>query len=209
MRLLSFLRRQLGNPSGWFSPVTARFLNRTNARENERCIEALELQPTFRVLDLGFGGGGSFPRLLERCPDGHVAGADVSAEMVARARSNWAREMAAGRLEVVEGSAERLGFPDDNFDRVMTVNTVYFWSDLDAGLAEVQRVLVPGGRFVACVARRERLLKAGFDREGFRTEPPDFYARALQLAGYCDIRVDVADPATGAVLVSGAKPVGG
>ena len=200
------MARQLGKPSGWFSPIMARLLNRGNARQNEDCIDALKLESTFTVLDIGFGGGVSFPRLLRECSDGRVVGTEISGEMLARARSVWSRELAAGRLEVHQCGAEQMGFPDDTFDRVMSVNTLYFWPDLEAGLAEVRRVLVPGGRFVASVVPGELLGKLGFAEVGFRIEPPAHYASALERSGLVDVRLDSTGDGKGAVLVSGVEP---
>lgn len=206
MGLKSFLLHQLSRPSGLLAPVTARLLNRGNAQQNTDCIDALGLESNFKVLDIGFGGGVSFPRLLAECAEGRVAGTEVSPEMLARARSTWAGEIAKGRIEVVEGAAEHLVFGDDSFDRVMTVNTVYFWPELPIGLGEVLRVLSPGGRFVASVVSGRTLRKMGFADEGFRTESPDFYASALEAAGFTKVRTDETGDAKGSVLVSGSKP---
>lgn len=206
MTLKSFIVRQLGRPSGWFAPLAALFLNRGNADQNRDCIDALGLEPGFEVLDVGFGGGVSIPRLLEECSEGRVVATDISSEMVTRARSKWAREIEAKRLEVVECGADRMSFADGRFERAMTVNTLYFWPDLAGGLAEVLRVLAPGGRFVASVVPAEMLESFGFPSAGFRAEAPEYYVAALEAAGYAEVRADPTDDGKGATLLSGVKP---
>jgi ubiquinone/menaquinone biosynthesis C-methylase UbiE len=52
---------------------------------------------------------------------------------------------------IVQGTAEKLPYPDGKFDLVTAVETVYFWPNLPNCLLEVQRVLKPGGRFVIMV----------------------------------------------------------
>ena len=52
---------------------------------------------------------------------------------------------------IVQGTAEKLPYPDGKFDLVTAVETVYFWPNLPKCLLEVQRVLKPGGRFVIMV----------------------------------------------------------
>lgn len=205
MGMKGFFVRQLGRPSGWFAPVMARVLNKGNARQNDDCIDALGVRSGFRVLDIGFGGGVSFPRLLRECGDGRVAGTEISQEMLARARRAWAAEIVRGRVEVAECGAESMPFPELSFERVMTVNTLYFWPDLDAGLREVHRVLAADGRFVTSVVAPQMLQKIGFGDVGFRTESPDFYAEALCAAGFADVRADATGDGKGAVLVSGGK----
>lgn len=94
------------------------------------------------VVDLGFGGGIAFPALLRSVgPDGRVTGVERSAELVTRALARG-----SGRVRVLEGSAEELPLEDDSVNALMSVNTVYFWSDLQPCFAEIARVLSPGSR---------------------------------------------------------------
>ena len=62
-------------------------------------------------------------------------------------------EAAAGsaddeRLRFSTGAAERLPYPDDSFDLVVSTTSFDHWSDQQAGLRECARVLVPGGRLI-------------------------------------------------------------
>jgi arsenite methyltransferase len=205
MGLKSFLVRQLGNPHGWFAPFTARFLNRGNARQNTDCIDALRLETHHRVLEVGFGGGGSFARLLSDCADGRITGCDISHEMVQRAKSRFSEFIEGDRLEVVEGPIAELAFVEASFDRVMSVNTLYFWPDLAAGLKRILHVLEPGGSFVTSVVPAAMLKKVGFDGQGFRCEDPEFYQAALEAAGFVKVSLTPTGDGKGSVLVRGEK----
>ena len=66
--------------------------------------------------------------------------------MRALAIRRQAAAIAAGRVEVRPGEAAATGLPDAAVDLVVTINTVAIWADLDAGMAEIARVLRPGGR---------------------------------------------------------------
>jgi len=76
---------------------------------------------------------------------GHVTGIDMTPEMLARARAS-AAEMGAANVEFVEGEAERLPFPDESFDVVISNGVIDLVPDKDAVFAEIFRVLAPGGR---------------------------------------------------------------
>lgn len=105
-----------------------------------------------------------------------VAGTDISALTVRTARARFRKAVAAGRLELRECSDERLPFDDGAFSKACCVNVIYFWPDVAAAMAEVHRVLSPGGRFVLSYAQgapdgvtafptdvvETRLVEAGF-----------------------------------------------
>ena len=104
------------------------------------------LAPGERVLDLGSGAGtDSLVAAQMVGEDGHVTGLDMTPEMLTKARAA-AAEMGAANVEFVESEAERLPFPDESFDVVISNGVVDLIPDKDAVFAELFRVLAPGGR---------------------------------------------------------------
>jgi arsenite methyltransferase len=104
------------------------------------------LEPGERVLDLGSGAGTDSLIAAQMVgPAGWVAGIDMTPQMLAKARAA-AEEMGASNAEFVEGEAERLPFPDESFDVVISNGVIDLVPDKDAVFAELHRVLVPGGR---------------------------------------------------------------
>jgi arsenite methyltransferase len=203
MQFPKFLLRQLSGPHGWFAPVTAALLNRSNADQIERAIAALDVARQHKVLDIGFGGGRSFPTLLRVCSEGLVAGIDPADAMVRRARRVWSRQIESGRIQIEDGSVSSLPWSDHHFDRVMSVNTVYFWGDLDVAFREVRRVLAPGGAFLISILPAETLEGWGYARQGFRVAAPDFYAKAFRAVGFGNVTVQQAGDARASAIVRG------
>jgi SAM-dependent methyltransferase len=104
------------------------------------------LEPGERVLDLGSGAGtDSLVAAQMVGPEGRVTGIDMTAEMLARACAA-AEELGATNVSFVEGEAERLPFPDESFDVVISNGVIDLIPDKDAVFSELFRVLVPGGR---------------------------------------------------------------
>jgi len=99
------------------------------------------------VLEVGHGPG-VLLGLLVQGGARHVVGVDPSSEMRRLAIRNRAADIAEGRLEIRPGAAAATGLPDAAVDLVVSVNNVAIWPDLDAGIAELRRVLRPGGRLV-------------------------------------------------------------
>jgi SAM-dependent methyltransferase len=108
--------------------------------------------------------------------------------MVAAAHARYAGEAAAGRLELHHGDVGRLPLADGAVDSVLTVNTVYFWTDLGGAFGEVRRVLAPGGRLV--VAIRDMRVMKRLDPTVFKLRSPDELATALRDAGFAGVEVE-------------------
>ena len=100
-RLRRLISNQLSRPSGLAGRVVAAGMNRGNRAFNARAIEALDVQPGTRVLDLGFGGGLTFGPLLER--GATVVGVDRAEDMVAAAAARHRADVEAGRIAVHAG----------------------------------------------------------------------------------------------------------
>ncbi|MBG6206485.1 ubiquinone/menaquinone biosynthesis C-methylase UbiE [Labrenzia sp. EL_126] len=108
-------------------------------------IERTNMAPGKSVLDVGCGFGLETLRLAKKvAPAGHVAGVDVSPEFVDEA----IRRARTAELEVdyKVGDARRLPFADDTFDCVRAERILIYLKDFSNALAEMERVLKPGGR---------------------------------------------------------------
>jgi demethylmenaquinone methyltransferase / 2-methoxy-6-polyprenyl-1,4-benzoquinol methylase len=109
-------------------------------------VEAVRADPDDRVLDVATGTG-LVARELVRRYGCSVVGLDQSAEMLAGARRVLAgRPELAARIALVEGEAERLPFADQEFDHLTFTYLLRYVDDPGATLAELARVVKPGGR---------------------------------------------------------------
>jgi SAM-dependent methyltransferase len=148
-----------GVPSGCWGWLGGRIMARFNRAINELTVDLLDPAPSDRVLEIGYGPGTALALLGARTPQGFVAGIDPSLEMARQARRRNRALVRHGRVALALGSSARLPFAAGQFDRVCTVNTIYFWPTPPADLAEMHRVLKPGGR--AALAFRGKANPAG------------------------------------------------
>jgi ubiquinone/menaquinone biosynthesis C-methylase UbiE len=119
------------------------------ARTNQKCaawvIDLLHVQPSDKVLEVGFGPGVGIQLLTSSASAGYVAGVDPSKEMVAQATTRNKKAIESGRVELRHGSAASLPFAGNTFDKALAINSMQVWPDAVAGLREMRRVLEPGG----------------------------------------------------------------
>ena len=109
----------------------------------KQVIEKMQLAPGEKVLDLGCGNGWA-TRLIAQANAGVQAiGVDSSPKMIARADELHSFTI---RSRYDFGSIEALEFKDDEFDRVFSMEALYYVDDLEKTLAESFRVLKSGGK---------------------------------------------------------------
>jgi len=110
-----------------------------------RLIELSPLTAGARVLDVATGTGVIALAAADRVgPAGSVVGVDLSPDMLDRARQKVA-QAGLTQVELREGDAEHLEFPDESFDVVLCASSLFFVPDMLGALREWRRVLVPGG----------------------------------------------------------------
>jgi ubiquinone/menaquinone biosynthesis C-methylase UbiE len=113
-----------------------------------KTLRLMDLRPGERILDLGCGSGWA-SRLLARLvgdgPEGfgQVVGLDISDEMVRLARAS---SKDFENILYVQGSASKIPWEENFFDKVLSVESFYYYPDQDRALLELFRVLAPKGR---------------------------------------------------------------
>lgn len=189
-----FIAKQLSRPTGLLGAAIRHLMNWHNARMNAYAIQQLRLEASDRVLEIGFGGGATLPALLEMAA--FVAGVDRSRDVVTWAQRRFATAVEAGHAEFHQGNVESLSFKEEAFDKVCTVNTVYFWSSLEAGFAEIYRVLKPRGRLVVGFLPKERMDRMGMPKDIFTTRAPSEIVSSLTRAQFRNVLIARPEPHT-------------
>jgi ubiquinone/menaquinone biosynthesis C-methylase UbiE len=134
----------------WFYDLLLKIVTLGRERQfRSRIITAARLELGQQVLDVGCGTGTLAVAAAEQVgTEGRVHGIDPAPEMIARARAKATKAAAAVEFEV--GVVESLAFPDESMDVVLSSLMFHHLPDnlKPAGLAEIRRVLTPGGRLV-------------------------------------------------------------
>ena len=120
-----------------------------------RAIDHLQGDPGRRILDVATGTG-DFAIAAARLAPREVVGVDIAGEMLAIGRKKLAARGLSGVVSLRNGEAEGLPFADGSFDAVIVAFGVRNFESLEGGLAEMRRVLRPGGKLVVLEFSRPR-----------------------------------------------------
>ena len=122
-----------------------RYMGKWSQLAGEIFLDWLAPKPGLRWLDVGCGNGAFTEMLVERCAPVSVQGIDPSEKQLAYARRRHATRVAQFR----QGDAMALPFPDDTFDALTSFGLLEHFADVDRVIAEMVRVIRPGGMFFA------------------------------------------------------------
>ncbi len=188
------LVRQFGRPHGRTGRVVGWVMahRSSNRQRNVWVVSLLDVQPTERVLEIGFGPGIAIAELARRASRGHVYGVDHSEVMVRQASRRNAAAVRARRVELLQASVDRLPRFDEPLDAILAVNSMGFWPNPTEQVGALRGLLRPGGRIAVASQPRcagataettaragselqDQLTKAGFTRARVETldlDPP-------------------------------------
>ena len=198
-----FIAQQLSRPTGLPGAIIGHLMNRRNAKMNHFALEQLRVKTTDRVLEIGFGGGVILSSLVENA--GFFVGLDRSPDVIRRAARKFARAVAGGRAAFHQGEVEALPFEAPSFEKVITVNTVYFWKSLDQGFRECYRVLASTGLLVVGFLPKDRMDRMGMPVDIFASRTPEQVVAAIEKAGFADVRVEKPLPNTAWMTIVAAR----
>ncbi|HEV2689360.1 MAG TPA: methyltransferase domain-containing protein [Bryobacteraceae bacterium] len=147
-------RDQFAKPTGAMGWLAGQAMAMKNGDRSMWVFSLLDLKPTHRVLEIGFGPGADIARASSSAA--FVAGVDHSDVMLRQASKRNAAAIKEGRVELQLGTAAKLPYPDAHFDKVFAINSAQFWKDQAKTMFEVARVLKPGGWALLAVQPRSK-----------------------------------------------------
>jgi ubiquinone/menaquinone biosynthesis C-methylase UbiE len=188
MRRPEFIARQSRRPSGVLGWIIGHIMSFETAATNDEALALLELKTGDRVLDVGCGHG----RTVERAAgivgdDGLVVGIDASEEMLRMATRRCQRLIDAGRVRLALADSASIPYPDESFDKVVTVHTLYFWDDPGRHLRELYRVLRVGGRLVVGFHAKGTAMGTSFPESVYSFYSAEEVDALLREAGFLDV----------------------
>ena len=174
---------QLKQPKGEFGIEVGEKMNEANAYMSTHTYNMLEIKKEDKIFEVGFGNGHFIPYILNKAEQVSYAGIDISQTMVDEASKKNALYIKQGTVELINANVSKIPFDNNTFDKVCTVNTLYFWENPEKDMKELCRILKPGGKLIVAVRPLNELQRAEFEKHGFNFYPSKTIRTFMENAG--------------------------
>src|SRR5271166_6570267 len=162
--------------TGLFAALSMAFGRKGDAR---LAVRLSDMRSGDTVVDIGCGPGVAVRYAARQ--GATVTGIDPAQDMLRVARLRTRRP---ARVRYIEGVAEMIPLPEHSASIVWSIATVHHWADIDAGLREAHRVLLPGGRLVA-IERETKPGAQGHASHGWGEQQATDFMERCRDNGFC------------------------
>lgn len=165
---LQAIASQLKHPTGEKGIEMANMMNETNINMTRHSIQNLNISKENKILELGHGNAGHVEFLFEQAENLKYYGLEMSELMYQEARQinrNFVSQKQAF-FSLYDG--DKIPFEDESFDKIFTVNTIYFWQKPEELLLEIYRVLKTNGNFCITFAQEDFMKQLPFTQFEFK-----------------------------------------
>lgn len=171
MNITKYIAEQFGKPTGIGGIISTFIMNRMNQIQYKSVMNNLNCSEKDRILDIGFGNGYLINTLAKK-NEGEFYGIEISDDMLKTGCKRNSKLIKQGKVHLTKGNVMDIPFQNSFFDKVYTVNTVYFWENLDKSLSEIKRVLKPNGAFINAIYSKQWLDGIKYTQYGFSKYTP-------------------------------------
>ena len=147
-----------------------------------------------RILDIGCGGGAAIAKIAKMYPQSTIYGCDVSPVSIECTLGKNRDLVDEDRLKVELCGVSKLNFPDESFDSIYSIESLYFWPNQQEDLKEVCRVLKIGGKFITGLemvgGNMNEKSTAIAKHLNMNCPSPEELKTLLENAGFSDVNID-------------------
>ncbi|MCX2680056.1 class I SAM-dependent methyltransferase [Galbibacter sp. EGI 63066] len=177
---LKELASQLGKPEGDKGIKIAQMMNESNISMTRKTLEHLSLEDNDKILELGHGNANHLTEIFNKASDLQYFGLDIS-ELMKQEAENFSIEHHFNQkstFQLYDGT--NIPFSDHSFDKIFTVNTLYFWEKPNDLLNELKRVLKPNGILCITFVDKETMNRLPFTDYGFTKYDQNTFSKLIE-----------------------------
>jgi ubiquinone/menaquinone biosynthesis C-methylase UbiE len=178
------LGRQLMKPNGEFGLQVGENMNSSNNSIYDFVLSQLEIADESEILEIGFGNGKFINKYFEINPNIRFSAIDFSEIMCSEAKLINEDLINDNKLVIKCEDSMSMSFTKDSFDIVVTINTVYFWEQIEEQLKGIKRIMKNGGLLLIGYRPKSVMKDLPFAQEVFRLYDSTDLQVILQRQGF-------------------------
>jgi SAM-dependent methyltransferase len=164
---IKYVGANFANPAGVGGKISTKIMNVINRKQYNVALDNLRLEQNNCILDIGFGNGYLIKKLIGKNIPIKIYGIEISKDMQHKVERENAKHIQNGTLYLRVENINKASFENNLFDRIYTVNTIYFWTELDKCFFEIKRILKPDGIFLNVLYTKKYLDKIVYTKYSF------------------------------------------
>ncbi|MDR2941344.1 MAG: class I SAM-dependent methyltransferase [Treponema sp.] len=166
-KFIKYIGKNFGNPKGIIGITMTKIMNIMNQKHYSTVLDNIKLEPNNVILDIGFGNGYLIYKLFKKNIPVKIYGIEISSDMVNNVSKKNKQKINNGKLKLLMENINDTSFETNTFDKICTINTIYFWNNYEKCFSEIKRILKPNGIFINCFYSKEFLENIIYTKYGF------------------------------------------
>ena len=185
MNFSTFFTEQARKPAGLFGRfVMSIIFDQGNAFLNGFVNELMSVQIDDRIIEIGFGTGKLIYKMAQKIETGLIEGVDFSNTMVSIAQKRNKKNIANGKVTIIEGNFDEIPYEKDKFTKACSINTLYFWPKPEHTVKKIVDILKPQGKLILGFEDVEQLKRRRLNKNVFHLYTKDEVQNLLINAGF-------------------------
>jgi ubiquinone/menaquinone biosynthesis C-methylase UbiE len=166
-KFIKYIGGNFGNPNGFAGKISTKIMNIINKRQYKAILDNINLEQNDILLDIGFGNGYFINKLFKNNIPINIYGIEISNDMIKNVSKKYNKYIKNGLLKLSLENIVSTSFENETFNKIYTINTIYFWNELEKCFSEIKRILKPKGIFLNAIYTKEYLDNIIYTKYGF------------------------------------------
>ncbi len=173
MSFSKFISKQSSKPSGLFGRfIMPFFFEFGNIELNNLVFDTLSVKDSDHLLEIGFGPGALINKIAKKMKSGMIEGIEVSNSMIESAQKKNKKFSKEGKVKIQLADIESAQFDENNFDKIFSVNAIYFWKEPNTTISKIYHFLKPEGQLTIGFHDKNEMKNMSLDSDVFNLYSP-------------------------------------
>jgi len=169
MGFSTYFSKQAKKPSGIFGRFfMSRLFDKGNLELNNFVKETLAIKKSDHVLEIGCGTGSLLKRIANELENGSIEGIDFSKTMISLAKKKNKKHILKKKAIIRPGNFDELQFENNSYDKIFSVNTIYFWRSPVSTISKAIDLLKANGMMVLGFHSKDEMERMNLDENIFQ-----------------------------------------